>query len=59
MPEIILEYVGGGAFIDGIPARDLTAEDLEGLGWDAERLTTTDLYEFVEDEPDADPAEED
>ena len=59
MPEIILKYVGGGAFIDGVPARSLTAEDLEGLGWSADTLTATDLYEIAEHEqPDEDPVEE-
>jgi len=59
--EIILEYVGGGAFIAGVPARNLTAEDLEGLGWSEDRLTATELYQIVEqDEPEEDePAEED
>jgi len=63
---IIIEYIGREnangerSFIAGVPARNLTAEDLEGLGWSEDQLTATDLYQIVEqDEPDTDePAEE-
>lgn len=32
--DVVWVYQGGGAFLDGVPARDLTAADLAGLDVD-------------------------
>jgi hypothetical protein len=44
----MLEYVGSGDFINGVPARDLTDDDLiealERYGWSQEQLIATGLY---------------
>ena len=42
-----LEYVGQGAWLPGVPARDLTAEEVEGLGLDAKALVKSGLYKEV------------
>lgn len=42
-----LRYVGGGAFLHGVPAKDLTDEELEAGGWDAKALVASRLYEHV------------
>ena len=39
-----LEYVGQGAWLPGVPARDLAAEEVESLGLDARALVKSGLY---------------
>lgn len=49
MSEITLRYLGG-AFIHGVPARDLTAEEAAQYGAliaDQEATTHTQMYEAV------------
>ena len=49
MSEITLRYLGG-AFIHGVPARDLTAEEAAQYGAliaDQEAVTHTQMYEPV------------
>lgn len=41
----MLKYVGGGAFLIGVPARDLTDEEIEELGLDRKILIESGLYE--------------
>ena len=45
----MLKYVGKGAFLIGVPARDLTDEEIEKLGLDKKALIKSGLYE--EDKP--------
>lgn len=44
----MLEYVGSGDFINGVPARDLTADDLrealQNYGYTREDLIASGLY---------------
>ena len=51
MAEIILKYIGKGAYLPGVPARDLTDEDLReierALGLTAKQLVNTLLYQTV------------
>lgn len=52
MPKgVILKYVGKGAYLPGVPARDLTADDLvdikQRLGYSKEQLLNTLLYQNV------------
>lgn len=35
---IVLRYVGNGAFVNGVPARDLTQTDIEQCGHSVEQL---------------------
>ena len=35
---IILRYIGDGAFVNGVPARDLTQTDIEQCGFSVEQL---------------------
>lgn len=44
--EVVLKYIGGGTFIIGIPARDLTAAEVKEHGGIVE-LCKTGLYERV------------
>lgn len=50
--EIVLKYIGGGTFIIGIPARDLTAAEVKEHGGVVE-LCKTGLYERVAKDPKA------
>lgn len=50
-----LTYIGRGASLPGLPARDLRADELEALGG-AETLLATGLYAAGESEPE--PVEE-
>ena len=43
---VALKYIGGGAFIVGLPARDLSEDEVEELGGE-EVLLETGLYERV------------
>ena len=45
--KVILRYTGKGAFFDGVPARDLTAQDIEERGLDVDTLAKSPLYEAV------------
>jgi len=51
MAEIILKYIGKGAYLPGVPTRDLTDEDLQeierALGLTAKQLVSTLLYQTV------------
>lgn len=42
----MMTYIGDGSFLPGIPARDLTPDDIDALGpaWDADMLWMTGLY---------------
>ena len=51
MPE--LKYIGMGSWMYGIPAMDLTAEEVEKHGG-AEYLVGTGLYEVFQAEPSED-----
>ncbi len=44
-----LKYIGNGAFVHGIPARDLSDEEVRDLGGEA-RLIATGHYIKVESE---------
>lgn len=46
--DIVLRYVGNGAFIPGVPARDLTRADLEHLEIDVTHLLASKLYAKVD-----------
>lgn len=46
---VVLKYEGGGAFFDGVPARDLTSDDVNERGLDVEWLAASDLYRPVGD----------
>jgi len=45
----MLRYVGGGAFLPGVPARDLTEEEAKELG--RKKLVASGLYEDTEKTP--------
>lgn len=50
--EIVLRYVGNGAYIAGLPACDLTADMIEASGYTAETILGfvvggKPLYEIV------------
>ena len=45
-----MRYIGGGASIPGIPARDLSEAEVEQYGG-AAFLASTGIYEIVEDPP--------
>ena len=45
--EVVLRYTGEGAFFNGVPARDLTARDIEERGLDVDALAKSPLYEAV------------
>ena len=55
MAKVILRYTGyrnvrgDPTFVEGVPARDLSAEDVEVSGWSVETLVETGLYEKVKD----------
>ncbi len=54
--DIILKYTGGGygGWLPGIPARDLTADDVTALGLESVAgLLASGLYEQVASEPPA------
>ena len=40
-----LKYVGGGNAITGVPARDLTTEEITELGLNEEQLIQSGLYQ--------------
>jgi len=44
---IVLRYVGGGSFFMHVPARDLTADDVQRCPYSLEELAASDLYEEV------------
>jgi len=44
-PDVAYRYVGAGAFLSGIPARDLTSADVATL--DVELIESSGLYEKV------------
>lgn len=48
MSDIVLRYIGGGGYIPGVPARDLTAADVAQYGAriaQEEAASGTRLYE--------------
>ena len=48
-PPIVLRYVGHGAYLTGVPARDLTAADVAALtDYDADALVASGLYAPVD-----------
>ena len=50
-------YVGQGAFVPGIPARDLTAEEVEQYGG-VELLGRSGCWVFEDDEQDPEKSED-
>lgn len=54
----MLKYVGNGASLPGVPARDLTDEEVEALGGE-EKLIATGLYARVQEEKAVRGAKED
>jgi len=40
----MLRYVGGGGFLVGVPARDLTEDEVKGGGWDRGEMVGSGLY---------------
>lgn len=44
-------YIGNGGFLPGIPARDLTAEDVATLGSSTDTLIASGLYALAPDLP--------
>ena len=54
MAKVILRYTGyrnargDPTFVEGVPARDLSAEEVEESGLSVETLVETGLYEKVE-----------
>lgn len=61
----MLEYIGNGEFIPGVPARDLTGEEVKALGGE-QALIGSGLYrkpapqdkkQIKQDQPTADPKE--
>lgn len=41
---IAARYVGGGSWPQGIPARDLTLEEINSFGYDLEKLCATGFF---------------
>lgn len=39
-----LIYTGAGTYVIGVPARDLSAEDIAASGYDAESLLASGVY---------------
>jgi len=46
---IEFRYIGGGGYLPGIPARDLSAEEVARLPMTEQELVASGLYEKVED----------
>ena len=46
-----VKYKGNGAFILGIPAKDLTDEEIKGLGVNQSWLLETGIYEEIKGRP--------
>lgn len=42
--DVVLEYTGVGEGLGGVPARDLTPDDMKKFGLDKEQLLATGLY---------------
>ena len=42
----MLVYVGKGTFLPGIPARDLSEDEIKKGGWDVKKLVRSGLYAF-------------
>ena len=40
----MLKYIGAGAYLPGIPARDLTADEVEAIGLTVAELVGSGLY---------------
>lgn len=40
-----LEYIGDGAYLVGVPARDIAEAEVAALGLDAEELLRSGLYQ--------------
>lgn len=47
-PLKVLEYIGKGDYLVGIPARDLSEIDLSELGLRADDLIKTGLYRLID-----------
>lgn len=46
-----LKYVGDGAYLNGVPARDLTAAEIEDRGLKVADLRASGLYEPAKQKP--------
>lgn len=40
----VLQYIGGGSFLPGVPARDLTPDDVSGCDYTQTQLINSGLY---------------
>lgn len=47
--DVYLKYVGGGSFLPGVPARDLSKDEAEEYG--VSRLLRSGLYDKVRQKP--------
>ena len=47
----MLKYIGAGAYLPGIPARDLTADEVEAIGLTVAELVGSGLYESPHPNP--------
>lgn len=49
MGDVVLRYVGEGAFVFGVPATDLTQADIDACGLSADELLAYEprVYELV------------
>lgn len=48
--EVILIYTGDGAWLPGVPACDLTQEQIEACGRDVDELIASELYTFRQEQ---------
>ncbi len=44
---VILNYIGDGAYLTGVPARDLTQQDIDESGHSQTDLVETGLYQLA------------
>ena len=54
--RVVAVYVGRGAFVPGIPARDLSADEVEAYGG-VGVLSRSGCWEFVDEDTDPDQEE--
>lgn len=49
----VLEYIGKGEYLVGIPARDLLQDDLIQSGLTVDGLISTGLYRLIDQQPES------
>ena len=54
--KLKLKYIGGGSYVPGIPARDLSESEVKEYGLDG--LLATRLYEEIQSAPVKQPAKQ-